>query len=350
MAEEGQGTTAPNPMVGAAICNHGDIIGEGRHLRAGGPHAEIEALTEAGERARGADLYVSLEPCCHQGRTPPCTDAIIEAGISRVIVGALDANPLVAGGGVDCLRSAGLEVVEAGAPPGFERQNEMFVKYITKREAFVVLKVAVSLNGMISAGPGERTQLTGDKASDYVHRLRRDIQAVAVGAGTAVADDPLLTCRLDEEKVRQPLRVVIDSAGRMPLSGRLAMTARSSPVLLATTERLKATRSQAYEAAGIEVMVCASQGAGSVDLRDLLRRLAEREIMGVMVEGGGIINETLVREGIVDKLILLLAPKVLGGPEPVPMLAGTALTTGFEVTEVRALGDDVLIKAYPRKD
>jgi len=350
LAEEGRGTTAPNPMVGAVVFADGEVVGEGRHLRAGGPHAEIEALAAAGERARGADIYVSLEPCCHQGRTTPCTDAIIEAGMARVIIGAPDQNPMVAGGGVAHLREAGLEVIEAGKPAEFLRQNEMFVKYVTRREAFVVLKIAASLNGMISEAPRTRTGLTGDEANRYVHELRRDIQAVAVGAGTAIADDPLLTCRLDDGEAPQPLRIVIDSAGRTPLTGRLAKTAGASPVLLAATERLEEARRRAYETAGIEVMVCASNGRGRVDLRDLLKRLAKREIIGVMVEGGSTLNETLVREGIVDKLVLLLAPKALGGAEPVPMLAGKGVDAGFEVTETRILGDDVLIEAYPRRD
>ncbi len=350
LAEEGRGTTAPNPLVGAVIFANGEVVGEGRHLRAGGPHAEIEALAIAGGRARGADLYVSLEPCSHLGRTPPCADAIIKAGVARVIIGATDPNPLVAGGGIAKLRTAGLEVIEAGTPTAYLRQNEMFTKYITHGEAFLVLKVAVSLNGMISEAPGKPTRLTGDVADRYVHGLRRDIQAVAVGVGTAVADDPLLTCRLDGEVVRQPVRIVIDSCGRTPLTGRLAKTARTSPVLLAATERLDEARRHDYEAAGIEVMACSSNRTGHVDIRDLLKQLAKREIIGVMVEGGSTLNEALVREGIVDKLVLLLAPKVLGGSEPVPMLAGAGIDAGFEVTETRTLGEDVLIEAYPRRD
>lgn len=351
LAEEGRGTTAPNPMVGAVVVSHGVIVGEGRHLRAGGAHAEIEALTAAGERARGADMYVSLEPCCHHGRTPPCTDAIIKAGATRVIVGAPDPNPIVAGGGVLRLKEAGLEVIEAGAPAQFSRQNEMFVKYITRNEAFLVLKVAASLDGMISKGPGERTLLSGDEANRYVHTLRRNIQAVAVGAGTAVIDDPLLTCRLDDGAgERQPLRIVIDSTGRTPLTGRLAKSTDQGPVALATTERLLEARRREYEATGIEVMVCAANSDEQVDLHDLLKQLAKREIIGVMIEGGSTLNESLVSEGVIDKLVMILAPRVLGGPKPVPMLAGAVMNAGFDVTETRILGEDVLLEAYPRRD
>jgi len=337
--------------VGAVVVSEGTIVGEGWHERAGGPHAEINALRAAAERARGSDLYVSLEPCCHFGRTPPCTAALIEAGVARVVIGSVDPNPLMAGQGIEALRRGGVEVIVAGTAGGYERQNEVFVKYITRREPFVLLKSAISMNAKISAAAGERTRLTGAAAQTAVHSLRDELPLVAVGIGTVLIDDPLLTSRLEKDDLRQPVRLVVDSAGRLPLNCKLVETVDQAPVWLAATDRIEAGKRRELEQAGVEIIVCSSDAGGSVDLRHLMRLLGEREIAGMMVEGGARINGSLMRAGLVDKLVVFMAPLVLGGPTAVPVTDDDEdYVCKYEIASNRMLGRDLMIEAYPVKE
>ncbi len=351
LAERGRGTTAPNPMVGALLYREGRVIGEGWHERAGSRHAEIEALAAVSGDPAGADLYVSLEPCCYYGRTPPCTEALIKAEVARVIVGSVDPNPQVAGEGIARLRAAGIEVVVAGAPARYARQNEVFEKYITRNEAFCLLKIATTLNGMISAAPGEQTTLTGSESREVVHRLRRDMQAVAVGVGTAIIDDPHLTARGSAGSDRQPVRIVIDSTGRLPLTSRLVETAPEGPVWLVSTKRLSDQKRSAFESRGVRVLICAQLPNGRVDLGDLMKRLAKEEIAGLMVEGGTALNSALLAAGLVDKLVLFVAPSVLAGPEPLPMVqADLTGRASFKITGAQIIGEEAMIEAYLRKE
>lgn len=348
LAERGRATSHPNPMVGAVIVKDGRVAGEGWHERAGGPHAEITALRQAGEAALGGELYVSLEPCCHYGRTPPCTNAIIESGVSKVIVGAIDPNPGVKGQGIDTLRQAGIEVFLAPTPPEFARQNEVHERFITSGRPFVLLKTAASLNGMIAAAAGMRTKITGSEADAKVQELRCGFPAVAVGVGTALIDDPLLTCRIGGDRESLLLRVVIDSRGSLPPRGRLASgVTKDGPVLVATTERIDSKNREVLEARGVEVLVCSSDASGRVDLEDMLRLLGEREISGLLVEGGATVNAALLAAGLVDKMVVFYAPKVFGGPA-VPMIATDHdLLVDFEITKTQLLGADLLVEAYP---
>lgn len=348
LAELGRGRTNPNPLVGAVIVKGGKVIGEGWHAKAGGPHAEIEALRLAGETARGATLYVTLEPCCHQGRTGPCTKAIIEAGIKEVVIGIPDPNPLVAGKGVKALKDAGLAVSIANSEK-MARQNEVYFKYITTKKPFVLVKIAMSLDAKIAAARGARSQLTDTKAQLEVHILRNEYQAVLVGVGTILVDDPMLNCRLERIDVRQPFRVIVDSRGRIPLESRVVRTAGEAPVIIATTGEMSAGRRRDLEAAGVEVLICGANERGQVDLDDLLARLGERELTSVLVEGGALLNEELLAEELADKILMFMAPLIIGGPDSVPVVAGARpIMRKWQTDKCRLIGNDVMLQIYPK--
>jgi diaminohydroxyphosphoribosylaminopyrimidine deaminase/5-amino-6-(5-phosphoribosylamino)uracil reductase len=311
LAERGRYTVPPNPMVGAIVARRGRILAQGWHRRAGGPHAEIAALDRAGARARGADLYVSLEPCVHTGRTPPCAPRIIEAGVGRVFVAARDPNPLVSGRGIRALRRAGIDVVEArgAVRDAAERQNEKFRTWIAGRRPFVLAKWAATLDGKIAAASGESRWITGPEARRRALLLREEYDAVLVGAGTVAADDPLLTRRLGKAGRRPHRRVVLDGRLLAPASARLFRD--PAGVVVATAlpdvhERVRRLRER-----GVEVWSLPARGG--VDLRRLLRRLAAAEVTSLLVEGGAETLFGFLRAGLVDGVAVFFAPRVLGG-------------------------------------
>jgi diaminohydroxyphosphoribosylaminopyrimidine deaminase / 5-amino-6-(5-phosphoribosylamino)uracil reductase len=348
LAEKGRGMTNPNPMVGAVVVNGGVVAGQGYHAKAGLAHAEIEALTEAGDRARGGSLYVSLEPCRTHGRTPPCTDAIIEAGIREVFVGLIDPNPKVSGRGMQTLKDSGIKVELGQAPPWATNQNEVYVKHITTGRPFLLLKSAVSFDGKIAAKVGSRTYLTQAEAGREVHRLRNEYDAVMVGIGTVLADDPLLTCRLSVEEPRQPARIVVDSAGRLPLDSRLVQTANEGPVILAATDRLTAERRAEFTERGIDVIICRPDKMGRVDLDDLLQAVGKRGIVSVMAEGGGELNQNILERRLADKVVVFMAPVIVGGNEGLSMSTGAhPVSVELQVSGYRLVGPDLMIEAYP---
>src|SRR5712671_7612085 len=312
-AAKGLGRTHPNPVVGAVVARGGRVLGVGHHERAGGPHAEVAALRQAGRAARGADLYVTLEPCNHQGRTPPCTDAILEAGIARVFVGSIDPNPLVRGRGVRRLRSAGIEVRTGVLREACDAANETWFKFITRKLPWVVLKAAVTLDGKLAAASGDSRWVTGSRARAMVHGLRDELDAVLVGIGTALADDPRLTARGRGQ--RDPVRVVVDSAARLPPDARVLRQRSAAPTLVACTLRAPAARVKALQRAGAEIVRCQSRD-GRVDLKDLLERLAGRGLTSVLVEGGAAIHGSFLTGRLWDELYLFIAPKVAGGNAP----------------------------------
>jgi diaminohydroxyphosphoribosylaminopyrimidine deaminase/5-amino-6-(5-phosphoribosylamino)uracil reductase len=276
---------------------------------------------------------------------------LLEAGVRRAIIGAVDPNSKVNGRGAEALRRAGVDVVIASVPAEYAKQNEAYVKYITTGKPFVLLKAAVSMNGKISAAAGVRTKLTGDAVRAEVHAWRNEYQLIAIGAETALIDDPLLTCRSDAAEIRQPIRLVIDSRGRLPLTGRLVRTAFDAPLWLAAVEGIDAGKRRELENAGVEVLICAADERGRVDLRDLLRKLGEREIAAMMVEGGARLNEAFLAGGLADKLVMFMAPCILGGADAVPLTAGeTDFSRRFEISSGRLVGDDLRIEAYPSEE
>lgn len=347
LARRGIGKTAPNPAVGCVIVKNGEIVGEGWHKKAGTPHAEIHALYAAGEAARDADVYVTLEPCSHYGKTPPCAEALIEAGVRRVFAAMVDPNPKVSGKGIEMLRSAGIEV-NLG-PMGVESRflNEPFIKHVTTGLPFVILKSAMTLDGKTATDTGDSKWITNDKSRRYVHRLRAMVDAVMVGVGTVSADDPLLTCRIAGGK--DPVRVIVDSALSIPLHARVLHLASPSRTLIATVagDIPKAAKLREY---GAEILQCREQ-EGRVDLRDLFAGLGREGIQSVLLEGGSTLAGEALRLRLIDKFLLFYAPKIIGGEAP-GLFAGKgsgrmADAVRLKDLKMRRFGEDVMIEGYP---
>jgi diaminohydroxyphosphoribosylaminopyrimidine deaminase / 5-amino-6-(5-phosphoribosylamino)uracil reductase len=349
LAERARGLTSPNPMVGAVVVTAaGEIVGEGFHARAGGPHAEIGALRAAGARARGATLYVTIEPCAHHGRTPPCAPAVIEAGVARVVVAIGDPNPLVAGRGVELLRGAGIEVRVGVAAAEAERQNRVFLTAMRERRPHVTLKAGMTLDGKIADLHGASRWITGDAARHRAHRLRSESDAIVVGIGTVLRDDPELTVRLGEPWPREPLRVVLDTAARTPVGARLIRAGRPSSAVIAVGAGAPEPRVRALAAAGATIVACGTRD-GRVDLGALLTELFARDVRAVLVEGGGEVHGAFLDAGLVDRVAMFAAPLLIGGRGATPVVGGAGRELksavrlgGFTVTP---LGDDLLVEA-----
>ena len=307
LARRGVGRTHPNPPVGAVVVKQGAIVGKGFHRRAGLPHAEVEALKAAGRRAQGGTLYVTLEPCAHQGRTPPCTEAILAAGIRRVVIGVRDPNPHVRGGGVEVLRSAGVVVDEGVEAPRCGELLAPFRKFVLSGLPWVTLKLAASLDGRIATSTGESRWITGEQSSAYVHRLRDEHDAVLVGAGTVRADDPELTCR--RRRGRNPLRVVLDGRLRSPLGARVFRT-EVAPTLVFTSARAPQRKVAQLRARGVEVMILGE--SAHLAWPEVLRELGRRGLLSVLVEGGADVAAQALASRSVDRLLLFLAPVLIG--------------------------------------
>jgi len=346
-ARRGEGRTRPNPPVGAVIVRGEQVLARGFHARAGADHAEVDALRKVGRRARGAELYVTLEPCAHQGRTPPCADAIIRAGIRRVVIGVLDPNPLTDGQGVARLRRGGVEVVSGVLEDACNRLLDGFACLMRHGRPFVVLKLAATLDGRIATRTGHSRWITGEAARREVHRLRDRCDAILVGSGTVTADNPALTCRIP--RGRDPLRVVLSSSLSFAADAQVVTTAGADDgptALVATTRRAPADRAQALREAGAEVVRLPSAG-GRVRIPALLQALGQRGIMSVLVEGGSEVAAQFLDGGHVDRLLWFVAPKIVGGEKAVPAVAGrgAALMSDALVLEdlvVRRVGGDLL--------
>lgn len=349
LAAEGRGRTSPNPTVGAVLTKNGRIVGEGYHAYAGADHAEVVALRAAEEATRGAACYVTLEPCSHHGKTPPCTEALIKAGITKVLVATFDPNPLVAGTGVRRLREAGISVEVGLLQEAATRLNEPYFKYIRVREPFVLLKAALSLDGKLATRTGDSQWITGEGARRRVHETRDTVDAVVVGIGTILKDDSMLTTRLEGRVGRDPLRIVLDSRGRLPLTARILRTG-ARPPLVAVGPRIPPARLRRLKEAGAEVVML-PQGDGGLSLRDLVSELGRREITSVMIEGGGKVATSALQAGIVDKLILMLAPILIGGEKAPTLLGGEGvekLAEALHLTQlsVEHAGQDLILEGY----
>ena len=351
LAERGRFTAAPNPLVGAVLLRDGDVVGEGWHERTGAHHAEVNAISKAGSRAEGSTLYVTLEPCNHQGRTPPCTDAIVRSGISRVVIGHLDPDPRMRGNSVRILRDAGIEV-EILEEPAFERQNEQFFTAMRNGRPFVHLKLAATLDGRIAAANGDSKWVTGEAARRRAHELRAETGAVLVGAGTVRADDPTLTARDLPEKPPDIFRVILDPNLTTGTDSRLVKTAGEAPVLIFAKKNPDVARAQELKEYGVEVVSSEMSGEG-LDLHFVLEELRIRGARGLLVEGGGDTAGRFLEQGLVDKVTMFYAPKVIGS-EGVPMIGQLRLNRmvdalQFRVSGVEQLGDDVSLTLYPQK-
>ena len=348
LASRGRGLTSPNPMVGAVVADAGRVVGEGFHVRSGGPHAEVEALREAGARARRATLYVTLEPCHHWGKTPPCVDAILAAGIRRVVAAARDPNPRVRGGGTEALRAAGIAVVSGCLEEEAIAVNRVFFTAMERGRPHVTLKCAMTLDGKIAAFDGSARWITGADARRLAHRLRSESDAVMIGIGTALADDPALTVRLDPPWPREPLRVVVDSRARLPLGARLIDAGDPSRVVVAVTDAAPVAHVAALEARGVTVLACKSHD-GRVDPVDLCARLFTMDVIGVLLEGGSDLNWAFIEAGLVDRVAIFIAPMLIGGEGAPTAIGGHGLALPQALrligVHVRQVGQDWFIEA-----
>ena len=353
LAEQAAGYTNPNPMVGCVVVKDGHIISEGYHEKYGQFHAERNALTRCTEDTTGADLYVTLEPCCHHGKTPPCTDIIIEKKIARVFVGSMDSNPLVAGKGVQILKDAGIQVETGILEEECLKLNEVFYHYMANKRPFVVMKYAMSLDGKIACASGDSKWVTGETARKHVHELRKRYKGIMVGIGTVLADDPMLNCRVAEGA--DPVRIVCDSELRIPLESQLVRTAHDIPTIVACVENAYASPWQkekvhALEAAGVQLIP--TVGAHSVNLKQLMEILGEQGIDSILLEGGGTLNSAALRNGIVSKVYAYIATKLIGGmdaPTPVSGMGAERMSEAVHLCDVKIenLGEDIMVCGYP---
>lgn len=348
LAVRGRGLTSPNPMVGAIVVRDGRVLAERFHERAGGPHAEAAALDAAGERARGATLYVTLEPCNHVGRTPPCVDAIIRAGVRRVVSATRDPNPRVKGGGAAALAAAGIEVTAGCLEREARDLNRAFFTAVERQRPHVTAKWAMTLDGKIAAFDRRSQWITGEAARREGHRLRSQSDAIVTGIGTVLADDPALTVRLERPWPREPYRVVVDSRARLPLDATLLQTGSRARVLVAVGEAAPPQRLAALESAGVTVLPCKSR-EGRVDVIDLAARLLALDVTAVLLEGGSELTGAFVQTALVDRVAAFVAPTLLGGAEAPTPAGGPGLTlpAALRLTNmtVRPLGGDWLIEA-----
>lgn len=341
LAERGWSHVHPNPMVGAVVVRDGVVVGEGAHGEFGGPHAEVEALREAGARAAGGTLYVTLEPCAHHGKTPPCADAILGAGIRRVVIAAKDPHP-AARGGADRLRQAGLAVTMGVERDAARSQNALFFGPLERGRPFVALKLGMTMDARIGS-EGRSTRITGAEAEVEVHRLRSGFDAILVGGRTARIDDPLLTVRHAPEGRVPPIRVVADTAADLPPSGALAASARETPVWVLAGPSAPAARVASLESVGVRVVVCDLDEDGRLDLQDALRSLGELGVRTVLCEGGGRLGAALLSRGLVDRCLLFIAPTLLGGRGVPAFPLREATREPLRLAAVRPFGDDTLL-------
>ncbi|MGD9332700.1 MAG: bifunctional diaminohydroxyphosphoribosylaminopyrimidine deaminase/5-amino-6-(5-phosphoribosylamino)uracil reductase RibD, partial [Desulfobacterales bacterium] len=310
LATRGIGYTSPNPLVGAVVVKNHAVVGRGCHERYGGPHAEVNALRQAGEQARGATLYVTLEPCNHTGKTPPCTETIIAAGIRRVVVAMTDPNPAVAGGGNAHLRKAGIEVHTGLAEAAARRQNAFFITHVQTRKPYVILKCAATLDGRIATRTGDAQWVSGPASRRFVHALRHAVDAILVGVDTIKTDDPSLTARLPDGEGRDPTRIILDTHLTIPLNARVLTQASSARTILVTGPDSSAGARERVAATGARVLTCPCRN-GRIDLSALVETLGAEEMISVLIEGGGGVSGSALRAGIVDKINFFFAPKLL---------------------------------------
>jgi diaminohydroxyphosphoribosylaminopyrimidine deaminase/5-amino-6-(5-phosphoribosylamino)uracil reductase len=348
LARKGLGRSSPNPAVGSVVVKRGRIIGRGFHTKQGEPHAEVNALIDAGVAAKDATIYVTLEPCHHQGRTPPCTRAIWEAGIKRVVYGASDPNPKVAGGGGGFLANKGLKVTAGILGTACEHEHRFFFKHITTGRPYVVLKTAATLDGRTAARSGDSRWVTGEKARRQVHRMRSWLDAICVGSGTALIDDPSLTCRL--RGGRDPLRVVVDSKLKLPPSAKVLDPSSRAGCLVACGPGASAKRRAALEKAGAEVLQLPKGPKGGVDLLVLMEALGKRGVISLLLEGGAGLAWGFLNQGLIDEVAYFYAPKLIGGQDAPGMIAGSgfakmAQALALKKPRLRSFGDDLLLQA-----
>lgn len=342
-----KGQTDPNPLVGSVVVNHNRIVGVGAHLKAGEPHAEIHALRMAGDQAKGGTIYVTLEPCSHHGRTGPCAEAIVKAGIKKVVVATLDPNPIVAGNGINILKDANIEVVVGVYEEESRKMNEVFNKFIMKKQPFITLKSATTLDGKISSSTWDSKWITSEEARKDVHQLRHENVGILVGVHTVIKDDPELTTRIPNG--RNPIRIILDSTLRIPLDSKV-VTDKKAETWIFTSKQYSAEAKEKLEQLGMKIFV--TSGSERVDLHDTLSILGEHSVSSVLIEGGGEVNASFLTEKLVDKVVVYFAPKLIGGKESPGFFAGIGIekmadAIDLEQMNVEKIGKDFKFTGYP---
>jgi diaminohydroxyphosphoribosylaminopyrimidine deaminase / 5-amino-6-(5-phosphoribosylamino)uracil reductase len=351
LAKKGLGSTFPNPVVGALLVKDGTIISSGYHKKAGMKHAEVDALSKVGEGARGSTMYVNLEPCNHYGRTPPCTKAILESGVSRVVVGIKDPNKGVTGGGCEFLQSKGVDVRCGVLEEECSTLNEVYIKNVVEGKVFVAVKVAMTLDGWIATKKGDSKWITNQKSRRFVHRLRGHSGAILVGVDTVIADNPKLTPYMIKKSVSQPFRIVVDTHLRTPLSSNVFNSETAHLTIIASGSNVDKAKIKRIENLGAKVIQCELKN-GQVDMVDLFDRLSTIPIGSVLVEGGARIYNSIMRGDVADKFYLFFAPKILGGGDGIPFMRGKGYdriekSYRLRFKKVRVFDGDIMIEAYP---
>jgi diaminohydroxyphosphoribosylaminopyrimidine deaminase / 5-amino-6-(5-phosphoribosylamino)uracil reductase len=354
LAAQGTGFTSPNPLVGAVVVKNHKVVGRGYHERFGGPHAEVNALNQAGKQARGATLYVTLEPCNHTGKTPPCTEKILAAGIGRVVVAMTDPNPAVTGGGNAYLRNAGIEVVDGLAEDAARRQNAFFIKHIQTGRPFVILKCAATLDGRIATRTGDAHWVSGPESRQFVHELRHAVDAILVGVDTVKADNPSLTTRLSDGRGCDPTRIILDTHLSIPLNARVLTQASAAETIVVTGAAVDAAARHNVLAKGARVLTSPCRD-GQIDMSALMETLGAEGIASVLIEGGSRVSGSALRSDIVDKINFFYAPKLLGGDDGVPICRGQGQERmqdclNIDRVTVRRFGSDIMIEGYLNSD
>jgi diaminohydroxyphosphoribosylaminopyrimidine deaminase/5-amino-6-(5-phosphoribosylamino)uracil reductase len=353
LALKGEGKVNPNPLVGAVVVNNGTIVGQGYHKFYGGPHAEVYALREAGEMAKGADIYVSLEPCSHYGKTPPCAEAILKAGIKRVIIAMKDPNPLVAGRGIDLLEKNEVEVITGILEEESKIINEIFIKYITEKIPFTILKTAMTLDGKIATTTGESKWITGEKSRKYVHNIRNKVMGIMVGIGTIKKDNPMLTTR-DIVGGRSPIAIIIDSKLTIPLDAKIFTTLEQRKIIIACTEEYDIEKKNILVEKGIKIIITPKNEDNRVNLKYLMDQLGKEGIDSILLEGGGELNFSAIDSEIIDKVLCFIAPKIIGGALAKTPVEGKGIeilknAVVLNKTNCKNIEEDFLIEGYLKK-
>ncbi len=351
LAAKASGRTNPNPVVGAVIVKDGKIVGEGYHRKAGTLHAEIHALNDAGFNARGATMYVNLEPCSHFGRTPPCAHAVVKAGIKRAVIAALDPNPKVAGKGIQILQDAGIDTTIGLLEEEAVRLNEVFFKYIKTQEPFVTMKTAMTLDGKIATYNGHSRWVTGDSSREYVHYLRNTYDAIMVGIGTVLKDNPCLNTRLDIDDKRDPVRVILDGNLDLPLDCNIVKSSKEQKSLVITSRINDLNKAKDLEIEGVRIIELGGDPQ-RLPVEKVLKVLGKLGICSILIEGGAQVNAYILEKELVDKFYWFMAPKVIGGESAPSPVAGKGKelmseAVGIKVSEIKRFGDDICIVGYP---
>ena len=347
LAAKGRGMVEPNPMVGAVVVKDGKVVGQGLHQRFGGPHAEVNALDEAGSLSGGATLYVSLEPCAHQGKTPPCTERVVKAGVDRVVLAVMDPNPETSGRGVEGLKKAGIKVVVGVLEDAARKLNAPFFKLMTVGMPYVIAKWAMTLDGKSATRTGDSRWVSSQESREYVHKVRSQVDAVMIGMGTMLRDDPLLTCR-HPDGGRNPKRLVVDARARLPLDSQLVRTISEAELVVVTTNHAPEERRERLNKAGCRLIVV--DGTESkVNLRELMKVLGAEHVTNVFVDGGGTLTASLLEEGLVDKVMAFIAPKIVGGAGALLPVAGVGvekMANALVLEDVctTMCGEDILVE------